>query len=280
MIQHAGYQTIGLQTFVDFVRDRPVELPPRPLLLTFDDGAGRLVDRRRTASCASSTSTPSCSSTSGASTACDPEYLTWHELRTMEDSGPLEMQLHSGPNGHTTSTTARAPTDRPLLRVRAAGRGLRALADRVQSDIEAGPEDARRSDSGLPAARLRPPVRQPTARKAPTTRGSPPISSPGSRTATTPCSPRTTTHWRTRAPPSRSAASRSRAPPAAASSTPSCRPDSKRDAQVKCGGSARRSASRARTRSAGRDDAEEVRAVRWLASLASAPSNPTALFGL
>ena len=37
MIKHAGYQTIGLQTFVDFVRGRPVKLPPRPLLLTFDD---------------------------------------------------------------------------------------------------------------------------------------------------------------------------------------------------------------------------------------------------
>ena len=27
MIKHAGYQTIGLQTFVDFVRGHPVELP-------------------------------------------------------------------------------------------------------------------------------------------------------------------------------------------------------------------------------------------------------------
>ena len=37
MIKHAGYQTISLQTFVDFVRGRTVDLPPRPLLLTFDD---------------------------------------------------------------------------------------------------------------------------------------------------------------------------------------------------------------------------------------------------
>ena len=37
MIEHAGYETIDLQTFIDFVQDKPVDLPPRPLLLTFDD---------------------------------------------------------------------------------------------------------------------------------------------------------------------------------------------------------------------------------------------------
>ncbi len=37
MIQHAGYETVDLQTFIDFVEKKPVELPPRPLLLTFDD---------------------------------------------------------------------------------------------------------------------------------------------------------------------------------------------------------------------------------------------------
>ena len=37
-IRHAGYQTVRLQTFLDFVSGEPVDLPPRPLLLTFDDG--------------------------------------------------------------------------------------------------------------------------------------------------------------------------------------------------------------------------------------------------
>src|SRR6476620_500677 len=35
MIQHAGYQTIDLQTFNDFVENNRVDLPPRQLLLTF-----------------------------------------------------------------------------------------------------------------------------------------------------------------------------------------------------------------------------------------------------
>ena len=37
MIAHAGYQTIDLQTFLRFVQGEAVDLPPRPLLLTFDD---------------------------------------------------------------------------------------------------------------------------------------------------------------------------------------------------------------------------------------------------
>ncbi len=37
-IRHAGYQTVDLQTFLDFVGGKAVDLPPRPLLLTFDDG--------------------------------------------------------------------------------------------------------------------------------------------------------------------------------------------------------------------------------------------------
>ena len=36
-IAHAGYQTISLDTFLRFVAGEPVELPPHPLLLTFDD---------------------------------------------------------------------------------------------------------------------------------------------------------------------------------------------------------------------------------------------------
>ena len=63
MIKHAGYQTISLQTFVDFVRGRRVELPPRPLLLTFDDGRADSWTGLGQHLEASFTSRPSCSST-------------------------------------------------------------------------------------------------------------------------------------------------------------------------------------------------------------------------
>jgi len=37
LLKHAGYRTISLDEFVRFVRGDHVQLPPRPLLLTFDD---------------------------------------------------------------------------------------------------------------------------------------------------------------------------------------------------------------------------------------------------
>ena len=98
MIAHAGYQTIDLQTFRRFVQGEAVDLPPRPLLLTFDDaranswtgGDGILqklgfdavmfVDVGRVDD-------------------DNPEYLTWQELETVQASGRWELQLHSG-HGH------------------------------------------------------------------------------------------------------------------------------------------------------------------------------------
>jgi len=36
LLDHAGYDTITLDAFVHFIRGKQVNLPPRPLLLTFD----------------------------------------------------------------------------------------------------------------------------------------------------------------------------------------------------------------------------------------------------
>ncbi len=94
-IRHAGYQTVQLQTFLDFVSGEPVDLPPRPLLLTFDDG--------RTDSWTGADSilrelhfNAVMFVDVGRVDHGDPEYLTWQELRTAQDSGRWELQLHSG----------------------------------------------------------------------------------------------------------------------------------------------------------------------------------------
>ena len=83
LIDHAGYQTIDLETFARFVQGQAVELPPRPLLLTFDDAradswtgadgileelgfnAVMFVDVGRVED-------------------GDPEYLTWEELEIVQ----------------------------------------------------------------------------------------------------------------------------------------------------------------------------------------------------
>ena len=99
MIQHAGYQTIDLQTFIDFVQNKPVELPPRPLLLTFDDaradswtGADGILRKLGY--------TAVMFVDVGRVERGDAEYLRWPELESLQDSGGWELQFHSG-QGHT-----------------------------------------------------------------------------------------------------------------------------------------------------------------------------------
>ena len=109
LIKHAGYQTIDLPTFLRFVQGDPVDLPPRPLLLTFDDAradswtggdgildklgfnavmfvdVGHVEDR-------------------------SPEYLTWEELEAVQSSGRWQLQLHSG-HGHQQIQYGPGPND-------------------------------------------------------------------------------------------------------------------------------------------------------------------------
>ena len=160
MIKHAGYQTIGLQTFVDFVRGRPVKLPPRPLLLTFDDG--------RADSWTGSESilkqlhfTAVMFVDVGRVSACDPEYLTWDELRAMEDGGRWTMQLHAGPDGHQYIQYGSSSDETgPYYAYKEPGEDFSQWQDRVQVGHRGGAAGARQTDSGLQAARLRPSVRR------------------------------------------------------------------------------------------------------------------------
>ena len=77
---------------------KPVDLPPRPLLLTFDDaradswtgGDGILKKLDFTAVMFVDV---------GRVDAGDREYLTWNELESVQESGRWQLQLHSG-KGH------------------------------------------------------------------------------------------------------------------------------------------------------------------------------------
>jgi hypothetical protein len=141
MIKHAGYQTVSLKTFVDFVRGRSVTLPPRPLLLTFDDAradswtgsdsilkqlgfnAVMFVDVGRVS-------------------ACDPEYLTWDELREMTSEGRWNIQLHAGPDGHTYIQYGSSPDQTgPFYAYEKPGESFSRWQDRVRSDLETGQKE-------------------------------------------------------------------------------------------------------------------------------------------
>jgi peptidoglycan/xylan/chitin deacetylase (PgdA/CDA1 family) len=137
LIEHAGYRTVDLQTFLDFVAGRRVDLPARPLLLTFDDAradswtgadgilselgyrAVMLVDVGRVDE-------------------GDPEYLTWAELETVEASGRWQLQLHSG-DGHRQIHYGPGPDDYgAFYAYKQDGEDFDAWRERTRSDIEWG----------------------------------------------------------------------------------------------------------------------------------------------
>jgi peptidoglycan/xylan/chitin deacetylase (PgdA/CDA1 family) len=137
MIQHAGYETIHLQTFIDFVQNKPVDLPPRPLLLTFDDaradswtGADGILRKLRF----NAVMFVDVGRVDGG----DPEYLTWQELATVQDSGRWQLQLHSG-KGHTQIHYGPGSEDYgPFYAYEEQGEDFDGWRDRVHSDITWG----------------------------------------------------------------------------------------------------------------------------------------------
>jgi peptidoglycan/xylan/chitin deacetylase (PgdA/CDA1 family) len=139
MIANAGYQTVDLNTFVRFVQGEAVDLPPRPLLLTFDDaradswtgGDGILEELGFNAVMFVDV---------GRVEDGDPEYLTWDELDTVQESGRWELQLHSG-EGHQQIKYGPGDDDYgPFYAYEEEGEDFDDWQDRVRSDIEWGQE--------------------------------------------------------------------------------------------------------------------------------------------
>jgi hypothetical protein len=177
MIRHAGYETIDLQTLIDFVREKPVDLSPRPLLLTFDGAradswtGGDSILRELGFNAVMFVDV-------GRGEAGDPEYLTWPELETVQDGGRWQLQLHSG-EGHQLirygpgrTTTGR--TTRTRRRVKTSTDGGSECGPTSNGARTPCPTTSRRT--GPSRSRHR---RATTARTARTTRGSRTICSGG-----------------------------------------------------------------------------------------------------
>ena len=138
LLKRLGYTAISTRQWADFRARRPVTLPAKPILLTFDDGrldsyrgADRVLQREgmRAAMFV----------ITGHIDHGDPSYLSWSELHAMRDSGHWDIEPHAH-DGHREITVspdgARAPFYAARQYTRSNGREtLAAWEARVDTDL-------------------------------------------------------------------------------------------------------------------------------------------------
>jgi hypothetical protein len=138
LLEHLGYTAISMRQWADFRAGRTTVLPPKPILLTFDDGrldAYRGADKElqrmgmRAAMFV----------TTGDIEAKDPFYLTWTELHAMLGSGRWDVEPQAY-KGHRELTVDPAGDQAPFYAARRYTRsgGQESLADweaRVSDDL-------------------------------------------------------------------------------------------------------------------------------------------------
>ena len=171
MIKHAGYQTIDLPTFLRFVQGEPVDLPPRPLLLTFDDARA-----------------DSWTGSDGILEKLGFNAVMFVDVGRVDDGRPRIPDLAGARDGPVERALAapaplrpRAPADpvrprperlRPVLRLRAAGRDVRRMAGAACAPTSTGARTRSPTRFPLTNRSPSPPRTATTGRTAPTTRAS------------------------------------------------------------------------------------------------------------
>jgi hypothetical protein len=138
LLKELGYESISSKQWADWRAGRPVDLPEKPIWLTFDDGrldsyrgADEVLERygmRATMFVIT-----------GEVEKGNPFYTTWDELHRMRDSGRWDIEPHAH-DGHTNVTVAPDGTQAPFYAARKYTRsqGTETLADweaRVSADL-------------------------------------------------------------------------------------------------------------------------------------------------
>jgi hypothetical protein len=156
LLDHAGYDTISLDQFVQFVRREPVRLPPHPLLVTFADArldswAGSDATLRRLGFNAVLFVEV------GRIEQHDPEVLTWDELDRLQPSRRWDVQLQSG-TGDRLIRFGPEPGDvGPFYAYRGAEEVLGGWRERVFSDLSYGEQQLAHHVRGYQPLALAPP---------------------------------------------------------------------------------------------------------------------------
>ena len=144
MLELSGYKTITIEQYVAFRRGAPVELPPRPILITFDDG--RLDSYRGADKILAEHGMHAVMYVITAPVkAGNPFHLSWDELHRMQDSGRWDIQPHAH-DGHRLITIDPQGDTAPFYAARAYTRSegfesFAAYTQRVATDIYALKDD-------------------------------------------------------------------------------------------------------------------------------------------
>jgi peptidoglycan/xylan/chitin deacetylase (PgdA/CDA1 family) len=137
LLDAAGYETIALEDLVRYVQGGEVDLPSRPMLLTFD--GGRLD---------SWTASDGILRELGYSAVLfvdvgrveeqDPQYLTWEELNRLQAGGRWDVQLQSGTGNHLIQYGPGRNDVGPFYAYRGSEEVLGGWRERVFSDVTYG----------------------------------------------------------------------------------------------------------------------------------------------
>ena len=137
LLRAGGYETITLEQFRRFIAGDDVDLPPRPMLLTFDDSLAGSLDGAD-AVLRELGWTAVMFVDVGAIETGAPGHASWDQLRAAQRSGRWEMELHAGRGHHNIVYDANGTTG-PFYAYRSEGReSLGAWWQRVRSDLEWG----------------------------------------------------------------------------------------------------------------------------------------------
>lgn len=155
-LRRMGYDTITLPTFIGFLRGEPVSLPPRPILLTFDDGH---IDVAKDAD-------PVLQELGlnavlfvdvGRVDARDPAYLRWDQLAALQRSKRWDVQLESGSGKYLMRYGPQPEDVGPFYAYRGTEEVLGGWRERVFGDISWGQRQLTRRVPGYRPLAIAPP---------------------------------------------------------------------------------------------------------------------------
>lgn len=133
-----GFEAITLDQYARFVRGEVVDLPRRPVLVTFDDGYVSAWENADPVLARYGWTAVMYVPTGAVG---HPGHLTWEELRQMKSSGRWQIDEHAG-DGHVLITVdaagRRLPFYASVLKTDGGQESFARYKQRVSSDIERG----------------------------------------------------------------------------------------------------------------------------------------------